>query len=70
VRHWEFVSELPTDLRDGASTVTLNGSHSMGDGRIFLKISVPHSLMPTYRMNLISAESTSLDDTFNDYYFY
>jgi hypothetical protein len=37
----------------------------MGDGRIFLTISAPHSLMTTYRMNLISAIYISLDSTFN-----
>ncbi len=62
MRHWESVSDLPTAAQDGA--VTLNGSHSMGDGRIFLQISVPYSLMTTYRMNLISAGSVSLDSTF------
>ncbi len=36
----------------------------MGDGRIFLKTSVPLSLMTIYRMSLISAWSTSLDITF------
>jgi hypothetical protein len=41
----------------------LQGFHSTGDGRIFLKISASHSLM-TYRMNLISARSISLDITF------
>ncbi len=30
----------------------------------FLKISVPHSLMTTYQMNLISAGSISLESTF------
>ncbi len=37
----------------------------MGDGRIFLKFSVPLSLVNTYKMNLISAGSISLDSTFN-----
>jgi hypothetical protein len=63
VRHREFVCELPTAAQDGA--VTLNGSHGMGDrGIFFLKISEPHSFMTTYRMNLISAGSLSLDSTF------
>jgi hypothetical protein len=52
------------------AALTSKGSHSMGDRRIFLTISVPHSLMATYRINLISAGSTSLDGTFHDYYFY
>jgi hypothetical protein len=34
-----------------------------GNGRILLKISAPQSLMTTYRMNLISAGSMSLEDT-------
>jgi hypothetical protein len=38
----------------------------MGDGRIFQKISGPHSLMTTYRMNLISAGSIPLDGTVNN----
>jgi hypothetical protein len=37
----------------------------MGDGRSCLKISAPHSLMTTYRINLISAGSISLDNIFN-----
>jgi hypothetical protein len=36
----------------------------MGIGPIFLKISAPHCSMMTYRMNLISARSISLDSTF------
>jgi hypothetical protein len=36
----------------------------MGDGPIKKKTSTPHSLMTTYRMNLISAKSISLDSTF------
>jgi hypothetical protein len=36
----------------------------MGDGRIFLKISAPLSLMNTYQIDLISAGSISLDSTF------
>jgi hypothetical protein len=35
----------------------------MEDGRIFLKISAPLSLIKTYRLNLISAGSISLDST-------
>jgi hypothetical protein len=38
----------------------------MGDGWIFLKISVPLSLINTYQMNLISAGSISLDSTFKE----
>jgi hypothetical protein len=38
-----IISELPTTVRDGA--VTFKGSHRMGDGPIFLKISAPHSLV-------------------------
>ncbi len=36
----------------------------MGDGLIFLKTSVPHSLMTTYRTNLLSARFISLDSAF------
>jgi hypothetical protein len=60
-----FVSKYPTAVRDG--DITLNGSHIIGDGWIFIKkkISTPHLLMATYRMNLISAGSISPDGTFN-----
>jgi hypothetical protein len=53
-------SRLPTAIQD--SSVTLKESHSMGDRRIFLKISAPHCLITTYRyrINLISAVSISL----------
>jgi|LakMenEpi03Aug12_release.lakeMendotaPanAssembly.Ray.scaffolds.fasta_scaffold342480_1 hypothetical protein len=34
---------------------------------VFLQISAPQSLMKTYRVNLISAESLSLDSTFKQY---
>ncbi len=44
---------------------TLKGCHRMGDGPIFLNTSAPHSLMTTYRINLLSARSISLDSTFN-----
>ncbi len=63
---YQFVSKLPTGVRDVA--VTLKGSHSEGDGQIFLKISAPHSSMTTYRMNLISAGSISLDSTFMSFH--
>ncbi len=43
------------------------GSRRMGGGRIFLKLSVPLSLMKTYQMGLISA---SLDSTFNPVFTY
>ncbi len=36
----------------------------MGDGRIFLKTSAPHSFMTTYWIKLLSARSISLDSTF------
>ncbi len=36
----------------------------MGAGRIFLKISATLFLIKTYRMNLLSAGSTSLDSAF------
>jgi hypothetical protein len=36
----------------------------MGDGLIFLKTPAPLSLIKTFRMNLISAGSISLDSTF------
>ncbi len=35
----------------------------MGNGRIFLKISAPLSLINTYKMNLISATTIPLDST-------
>jgi hypothetical protein len=44
--------------------VTLKGSLRIGDEPIFLKNSAPHFLMTTYRMNLLSARSISLDNTF------
>jgi hypothetical protein len=37
-RHWEFVSYLPTAVRDGA--VTLKGSYSMRDWRGLFKKSL------------------------------
>ncbi len=40
------------------------GSHWLGDGRIFLKISAPLSFINTYQRNLISIGSNSLDTTF------
>jgi hypothetical protein len=49
--HWQFVSKKPTAVRDGP--VTLKGSHSMSDGRIFIKILAPHSLMTIYRISLV-----------------
>jgi hypothetical protein len=55
-------SFLNSHQLDGA--VTLKGSHSIGDRRIFLKISAPNSLMTTNRMNLIWAGSISLNSTF------
>ncbi len=39
----------------------------MVDGPFFLETSVPHSLMLTYRKNLLSARSISLDSTFKSY---
>jgi hypothetical protein len=60
--HWEFVSEFPTAVRGGAGPLT--GSNRMGDGRIVLKTSAPHSLMTTYRIKLLSARSVSLDSAF------
>ncbi len=42
----------------------LKSCHRMWDGRIFLKTSARHSLMTTYRMNLILARSISVDSTF------
>jgi hypothetical protein len=49
------------------ATVPLNGFHRMEDGRIFLKTSTPPSLMKAFQMNLIEAETISLDSTFNGY---
>jgi hypothetical protein len=46
---------------------SVKSSHKMGDGRIFLKISAPLSLINTNQMNLISAGSISLDSTFKMY---
>ncbi len=40
---------------------SLMDSRRMGDGPISLKTSAPHSLMKTYRNNLISARFISLD---------
>ncbi len=37
----------------------------MVEGRIFLKISAFHSLITTFQMNLISAGTISLNNTFN-----
>jgi hypothetical protein len=68
VHHWELGSFLPTAVRNGAES--LKGSHRMGDGPIFLKASSPHSSMTTYRMNLLSAKSISLDSTFNLAFFF
>ncbi len=56
---WEFDSELPIAVRGGAES--LKGSHKMGDGRIFLKTFAPLSFIKTFRMDLISARSISLD---------
>ncbi len=54
---WPLCAQLPITVWDGPES--LQGSHRMGDGLIFL------SLMKTYRMSLISARSISLDSTFN-----
>ncbi len=58
----QLVSKLPIK-KHGSALKTLKGSHRMGDGPIKKKTSTPHSLMTTYRMNLISAKSI-LDSTF------
>jgi hypothetical protein len=65
LRNWQLGAKLTITVRDGA--VTLEGSHLMQDGRIFLKTFAPLSLMMTYPMSLISAGSISLDSTFNFY---
>jgi hypothetical protein len=57
VRHWEFVSELPTAAQDG--TVTLNGSHSIEDRRISFSKNLSVSLF-----NLPNFSRISLDSTF------
>ncbi len=44
----------PTAARGGAES--LQGSHRMGNWRIFLTTSLPLSLINTYRMNQISAQ--------------
>jgi hypothetical protein len=54
---------MPTDVQDGAESLKV--SHRMGDGPILLKTSALTSLMTTYRMNLFSVRSFSLDSTFN-----
>jgi hypothetical protein len=43
---------------------TLKGLEQYWDRQIFLKISISVSLINTYQMNLISAGSISLDNTF------
>jgi hypothetical protein len=48
-------------VRDGVES--LKGSHRIGEGRIFLK-TAPASLIKTYRMNLFSVRSISLDSSF------
>jgi len=53
--------QLPTSVRGNAEF--LKGSQKLGDGSIFLKTSAPHSLMTTYRMNLLF-RSISLDSNF------
>jgi hypothetical protein len=77
---WTFISVIQVGFQMANQTMwhtkTLKGSHRRWDGLIFLKTSAPHSLMTTYRMNLISAGSISLDSTFklhlpedrNDFY--
>ncbi len=64
---WTFISAVPFGFLANQTrwhTKTLKGSHRRGGGLIFLKTSAPHSLMMTYRMNIISAGSISLDSTF------
>jgi hypothetical protein len=55
-------SELPIAVRSGAES--LKGSLRLLDRRIFLKSLAPLSLIKAFRINLISAESISQDNTF------
>jgi hypothetical protein len=60
---WELQSNSQQLYVSGGGE-SFHGSHRMGEGRIFRKISAPLSLINIYRMNLISAGSISLDSTF------
>ncbi len=51
-------------LKNRRCSHTLKGSHSMGDGRIFIKTH-RDTLIKIYRMSLIFTGSISLDSTFN-----
>jgi hypothetical protein len=48
--HWQLGSYLPTAVRSVAES--LKDLSQDEHGRIFLKISVPHSLITTYQMKL------------------
>ncbi len=52
-------------LKSRRRSHALKGSHSMGDGRIFLKTGRDTSFNKIYRMSLISTGSISLDSTFS-----
>ncbi len=51
-------------LKNRRRNHTLNGSHSIGDGRIFLKPAATFPFINLYWMSLLSAGSISLDSTF------
>jgi hypothetical protein len=51
-------------LKNRRCSHSLKGSHSMGDGRIFLKSCRDALLIKIYRTSLISTGSISLDSTF------
>ncbi len=65
---WIFMSALANRIliakavRGGAES--LEGSHRMGDDRNELKISVPLTFIKTYKIDLLSARSISLDSAF------
>jgi hypothetical protein len=64
LRIWLLGTYCAIFVGDGA--LGLKGSHSMGDGQIFLKTRRDASFIKIYRMSLLSAGSISLDRTFND----
>ncbi len=57
----EFSLQLPINVRGGANF--LKGSHRIGDGRILLKTSVPHSLINIYLLKFLLTRSISVTST-------
>jgi hypothetical protein len=50
-RYWQQRNEYSM-LLESAPGISIHGSHWLGDGRIFIKISAPFSLINTCQINL------------------